>query len=532
MVWRMFIGVWLILAAAACSDSGNQERDPAAPPGEEPFNNVDDRRDAGEPPEPDLDAGIEEPPSDVSGDDASADADDSDAGDATPPSGPFVIDDPGHISDTASQLAQFYDTYGGRDAFPPEHVRAFEALIAAEDDLIRGDLASAGQRVESVFALQPRGDRSWFLGSGTGTGGSNVGHPVAYYGLRMVEQIVAQGDLDVGDTLTMTGVIARCATARRPRLEDLEPEIVEVTLSPAVLADDARRLFLATQLFRRWVKAITGGVSLELRLVVLDECTQIDFTDNGSIIASYPDAQGMLDAVDETLARETDFWWVVAPSGVEGTDSQLGRHIITGGMGLSADGRPLFLSDDLWFVRKPEHMGTGDWTEAELRTYHPQWFQHEFMHHLFRTWPQFGLEDTPHQWFDRNTWPDDFEGIHEADYYTEALNKRLLDASPSLAEGLKAPEVVDADQFELSDFVGEYRREPVQNEWHEVTVTLEGEALRWNNAAGVSWSLQIRDAELWSGSDCPYGESRLVIEAEDGQISALRFNGEPYQRRP
>ena len=199
-------------------------------------------------------------------------------------------------------------------------------------------------------------------------------------------------------------------------------------------------------------------------------------------------------------------------------------------MGLTRDGRPLLLSDDLWFVRKPSHMGTGAWTEAELRTYHPQWFQHEFMHHLFRAWPEFELEATGHQWFDRSTWPDDFEGVHEADYYAEAITKRLLDADPSLAEGLQAPERVEADQFELTDYVGAYRREPVTNDWHEVTITLEGESLRWSNAAGVSWALSVRGDALWTGDDCPYGENQLTIEVEDGQISALRFLGEAYWR--
>ena len=46
------------------------------------------------------------------------------------------------------------------------------------------------------------------------------------------------------------------------------------------------------------------------------------------------------------------------------------------------------------------------------------------------------LEAGDHQWFDLSTWPDDFVGKWEPDYYAESIEKRLLDASPTLASGL------------------------------------------------------------------------------------------------
>ena len=238
----------------------------------------------------------------------------------------------------------------------------------------------------------------------------------------------------------------------------------------------------------------------------------------------------MIDTVDPALAGETDIWWVVTPSGVVGEEEELGRHFITGGMGLSRDGRPLILSDDLWFIRKPNHMGRGEWTEAEVRSYHPQWFQHEFMHHLFRRWPEFRLEVEGHQWFDRATWPDDFEGLHEADYYAEAITRRLLNAELPLAEGLRAIEFSSASDFERDDYLGQYRREPVENPWHEVTIELVDQSLWWRNQAGVSWSLLLTADELRAGADNPYGEQALPIETRGGQIKALWFTGERYQR--
>ena len=60
--------------------------------------------------------------------------------------------------------------------------------------------------------------------------------------------------------------------------------------------------------------------------------------------------------------------------------------------------------------KKTEYLGVGDYSEIEILAYMPQWFQHEFMH-LYSKWPEFGLEDTPHQWFDRSTWPSDYRGL-------------------------------------------------------------------------------------------------------------------------
>ena len=200
-------------------------------------------------------------------------------------------------------------------------------------------------------------------------------------------------------------------------------------------------------------------------------------------------------------------------------------------MGGYGAGLPLFLSDDAWFTRKPEHLGSGPYSEIELRAYQPQWFQHEFMHHLYRTWPEFGLEDTGHQWFDLNTWPSDFEGVWEPDYYAESITKRLLAAEPSLAEGLQAPEYADFSVEDPGLLAGSYRREPVQNAWHEVSIVQSGEDLRWENAAGASWSLEVREGQLWAGPDCPYGEQVLpVVMASAGSVAGVYFGGELYGR--
>jgi hypothetical protein len=99
---------------------------------------------------------------------------------------------------------------------------------------------------------------------------------------------------------------------------------------------------------------------------------------------------------------------------------------------------PLFIIDDLWLLRKPSpYVGRTAYSEAERRAYLPQWMQHEFFHYLFRIYPEFQLERSDHQWFDRSKWLADFEGRIEQDYYAEALHKRLQHASPPLAVQLR-----------------------------------------------------------------------------------------------
>ncbi|MEL6182136.1 MAG: hypothetical protein AAFS10_24455, partial [Myxococcota bacterium] len=344
MVARTFVFLLVSFLSAGCSNNTTQTTLDSA------ILSTDDTNTETEPsPEPDSTASDDVLIDDVPIDDVPNGDVPNDSG---IPTESYVIEDPGHMSNTASQLAEFYPTYGGAEAFPAAHISALEALLQAEDALIAGNPAAAGELVEAVFAAQPRGDHSWNLAPNQGTGGSNVGHPVAYYGLRMVEQIVAQGAPTGAGTLVMTGVIAPCASARRPRLPDLEPEVVDVTINPAILADQARRLFLATNLFRRWVTSITNGFDLQLQFYVLDTCTSIDYTDDGNFIFIYPNAQDMVDAVEGELADKTDIWWVISPSGVGATEEELGRHVISGGMGLTTDGRPLLSSEDLWFVRK------------------------------------------------------------------------------------------------------------------------------------------------------------------------------------
>lgn len=101
----------------------------------------------------------------------------------------------------------------------------------------------------------------------------------------------------------------------------------------------------------------------------------------------------------------------------------------------------------------------------------------------------------------------------------------------STADGRYDYNITDIDILE-----GLYRREPVENEWHEVEIFLSDGSLVWKNAAGVSWSLEIVDGNIWSPSNSPYGEQLLGVTFwydsyyQVYKIESLFFNDEEYTR--
>lgn len=435
------------------------------------------------------------------------------------------------VEDTDAQLQAFYQAQGGRSEFPEHYQRAIEAFLYAQDELAAGQRQAAKQRVDAVFNEMPYSADIW--ADGATLFDLNVGHPIAYYGLRMLDQLLALEQTSNGETITMTAVVPLCADVTRPTLPDLEPETLRRNIDDRILADNARVLRQSTDLFRRWLSAIADGANVQLNVHVVEECTTVGFDLAPNVIFSYPDTNSLLAGLPfETLA-DTDIWWIVVPSGVPGDGSDFDRFFITGGMGVADTGAPVFLSDDAWFLRKPTHLGTGDYSEAERRLYMPQWFQHEFMHNLFRIFPEFGLEESGHQWFDRSTWPGDFEGVYEPDYYAEALQKRLLGAQPSIYQRvIDRPAMVDFSTFPLKKLTGEFERQPVENEYHQVTITIDEEGvLTWTNAAGVSWQLMVVDRELHTVPDSIYGERTVLVDLDARKnVTALIFLGENYVR--
>lgn len=448
----------------------------------------------------------------------------------TTPKGFYKVEREPLINPTSTdRLTEFFDSNGGRAGFPAVQVKAVETVILALEEIEAGQLGAARTRVDAMLAAYPLSSGAWY--NGLGYRGLNLGTPIGYYDIRMLDQILTLGNPSRAGKLKMTVVVAPTATVTRPTLPTLALETLERSIAPEILADDGRRLKLVTRLFRRWIQAITGGLHVDLAVHVMDQGITVNFSEDPRFFFSTPQADPIIDSLPTSIVDNTDIWWLVYPSGVPGDASGYSKSFITGGMGKYSNGAPIIISDDSSCIRKTVNLGTGPYSDIELEMYQPQWLHHEFMHHMYSTWTQFELETTSHQWFVPSNWPSDFVGYTESDYYAESLTKRLLGATPSIARGLQIPDPVDMSVLPLAKLVGSYRREPVLNLWHEVTISLVGNNLRWTNAEGRSWGLEIVGKELWTTTEGPYGVLRLRPQIDDdGNVIAIGVPGEVYQR--
>jgi hypothetical protein len=220
----------------------------------------------------------------------------------------------------------------------------------------------------------------------------------------------------------------------------------EVThqLDPAMDAGAQTIVDQSTWLFGEYIRAIAGGrLVMQTRIVRLPDLNvPVEIVPGDPQFAQLANgAEAKIwKAVPDDVRASTDWWWIIYPSHFPEDSPELAKtEFITGGMSKGPDGQsPAFVIDDLWLLRKPSpYTGRTSYTEQERRAYLPQWFQHEFFHNLFSIYPEFKLEASSHQWFDRKTWPSDFEGHLEADYFAEALHKRLQKADPPLRVKLR-----------------------------------------------------------------------------------------------
>lgn len=209
----------------------------------------------------------------------------------------------------------------------------------------------------------------------------------------------------------------------------------------------------------------------------------------------------------------------------------------------------LMLGDERVLVtRAPKYRG-GMVTREERFAFFSSVMQHEFFHELFWLYPEFKLEARGHQWFDRKSWPGDFVGVNESDYYAEALHKRLLALGnpPVWAKIRYGVPAEVATKITAADLVGAFRRNPVTNDWHEGSIAVDPivPGLRWTNNAKRSWHLELTPdhRRLLTGPDNPYFQNALGHEFrvafkqdENGEflpaVAGFWFNGELYSKLP
>lgn len=458
--------------------------------------------------------------------------------------GPWLVEAPSYTPDSAGELLAWSEAYP--ELAGTQKMDAVVAYLQAEDALRAGDRAEAAKVLDALWERYPIADDAWWR-TGWSEHGEHVGYPAAYYGLRMLTEVAATPPAPQGDPVRMAVVLLDCSEGVIPTTQaELDAGTGPQTrreLDAEVLENASPWFAQGTEPFTWYVQAITGGqLALDVSVFHLqDRCATVQVNESeGRYFVGPTNVSELLAELPEEVQAQTHWWWVLHPSAVpKEVPGAEELEWVTGGMGRHETGAPLFLSDDLWIKQKPFHLGDGDWFTLERRIYFNQWLQHEFMHHLFLVYPEYTLEPTGHDWFDRSTWPADFVGQFEPDYYAEAVDKRLKQASPSLNAQLRygrVPEGLFADT-EVASLVGAYQRAPVQNDWHSGRIEMEGEGLRWINDAGVSWGLapEMEQGLLITDEDCPYEGDFVLTPARDpesgawdGGLTGFTFNGELY----
>jgi hypothetical protein len=453
---------------------------------------------------------------------------------------------------TATTLEEFYTCYGGKSAFSKHSVDAVTAFVAAEDAMRAGNFTQAKLLVENIFNTYPRGNNIWWS-LYSDQNGANLGTPHAYYGLRMMEDIVdheLNGNPNVkAEKINMKIVLVGCSQGIQPttetQLQNGTGPFVTNAISPRLKEDNYRIIKQSFAFFSQYVTAITKGkLAVDVEIVELNNlCLPVNVSTSLPHVASGS-MEPVWGELTDAAKDSTDWWLILYPSHVPEFPTFDDEAFITGGMGSDSKGGPVFIADDKWIVRKPAHLGKGDYTDIERRIYLPQWFQHEFFHHLYRIYPDLNLEVNGHDWFDINFWPDDFVGQFEPDYYAETLHKRLQVDCAKLETRLitRVNDGLEAEfkSFSVDELLGFYSLDDIQNPWHEGNIIKEGSKYFWKNNANVKWEVipNLAKGQLDTGSDSPYPGKDFFIElyrtSEGDYVQgavALKYQGDLYKKR-
>lgn len=451
-----------------------------------------------------------------------------------------------------TSLPEFYSMYGGSGQFTEHTNNAIATFIGAEDAIATGDYVTAQNLINGLFATYPKGSNIWW-NVFNDPNGANLGTPHAYYGVRMLEDIVnyhlnPPANPEV-KTANMKVVLVGCSEGIQPstdvQLQNGTGSFVTHELDSSLIADDYCMVEQSLDLFLKYITAITNGeLQVNVEYIELpDLCMDVSVSSAPPYVASGSIGP-IWDALDDAIKNETDWFWMLYPSHVPEFPDFEDNAFITGGMGSDSKGGPVFIIDDKWLVRKPAHLGSGVYNDIERRIYLPQWLQHEFYHHLYRIYPEFSLEVNGHDWFNLAFWPNDFNGQFEADFYAESLHKRLQTACVSLSNKLITR--IDAEESDLSaallmsELLGTYSLDNIGNTWHEAAIILQNGTYFWRNSANVQWQVSpnLEEGILETGPDCPYPGQNFKLETyrtPDGEripgIIGLIFQGELYRKR-
>ena len=329
----------------------------------------------------------------------------------------------------------------GITQFSPLYQKSIDVYFTAAAAYRKQDYATAQKLLRALWSEVPPGDPAWKKlqrESALLLSVADFGNPPAYSALRMLTDCVEwrlknDGPAAPETTLQLAIVLVGRSAGPEPatpaEFARREGRLTTNTLDTALDGARGEQLFNdAYWLFDEYILAMTGGRTRVKRVFVrLPEFTLPVGLHQRGIEITHQAGEQVWAAVPENIRRATDWWHLVYPSHVPKGAAFANEAFVTGGMRRGpAPGRSMcFVSEDLKFLRTANQNGRRLLSDVERSVALSQWLQHEFFHYLFSSYPQLGLEAISHQWHDRKTWPADFTGNVEADYYAEALHKRL-----------------------------------------------------------------------------------------------------------
>ncbi|GBF51458.1 hypothetical protein LPTSP4_29950 [Leptospira ryugenii] len=443
----------------------------------------------------------------------------------------------------------------GTTSIPKGYVEAVETYLKAEDLIRSANYAAANSLLTEYWRSNPESTSS----IPENAGGIFTGHPPAYASLQMITKVanvLSSGIPKERETFRYTILIPDSATGYDPsNLGDAEynkGKPVSYRISPKIAANQYQVLKESTWLFAEYLSALfEGQVKVIIEIVPLKVSLPIEMQKVAEgAFTSRPEQKAMeilWQKVPNSIKQRTDFWMLVFPSHKPSNQELKKTYYFTGGgMGTAYNGSPLILIDDEFLLRAQPHFGVNEksFDSLERRLYIPQFLQHEFFHHIYRNYTEFKLEAKGHQWHDRSSWPKDFVGKFESDYYQESFEKRIRRAEPSLLSKLRFQEPSKEvwSSLQSDSMIGQYVREPEENDWHRGTIVEDSSTLYWENEAGVRWRLtDNNEGELIKDEGTPYyeyplGKSfKLKIKRDNSgkysdQIDGFYFNGEYYRK--
>ncbi|GDY21096.1 hypothetical protein LBMAG56_24420 [Verrucomicrobiota bacterium] len=446
----------------------------------------------------------------------------------------------------------------------PLTVEAMETFAVARALYREGLFEECQQELTSFWKKNPRDAGTWALRWNDDLG-FKLGRPGGYPALilltdavkwRLQEKTLAKPvqAVDWNIVVLLVGKSSGLMPANDEEAKAGKGTPVSKTIDPLLLANEHRAVHELVWLTREYYHAVTEGkINLRLRVVHFPE-VEFKLCAPGGPGWAHENIAQLKAAIPPDIAKVADWYWQIHPGIPRPRDGgyYLGSFppgstpdAAGAGMGMMpGTNKPRVMCDDLMMTRRPNADGGGPLHPMVNQIFLPTWLQHEFFHNHFGQNPHLGLEAKPHQWFDRTIWPKDFVGRFEADYYSEAMFKRLqTQAKPSLAgyfiRRTWFPDLLSA--LKPEDLVGRYAVAGPKNEWNSGEIKLADGRLEWRNDAGKTWGLTLEeDGVLKTDQRNPYFKDTphyeiLLVRGADGLpshgISGYRSGAKTFLRQ-